>query len=518
MKFSRLPLATTSILFFCLFTCGEKPATSDPEAINISLTNPLQIAEVDERFQSYNIEMAEVIGGDFWIPYADMDTSIAPSIGEGTELGENKNRYKYRAPIDLTNERLRMLASALSPAFVRVSGSWANYIYFQDDDQPKMEVVPEGFRYILTRPQWAGVIDFVKDTDADIMTSFAISSGTRNKEGRWQKDQAQALVNYTKSLGGTLDAVQFFNEPNMPEYAGAPKGYSGEDFALDVQEFNRLIDEVLPGIPVAGPDAVGEGGLMPAGMKMPLSTDILLAAEPKPEFDIFAYHHYGGVSQRCATTLPMNSPIDSALTAGWLNKTLGTYDFYRARRDTYLPEKPMWLTETAEAACGGNPWAAEYVDVFRYLSQMGKLAKKDVKIIMHNTLTASDYGMLDQETHKPRPNYWAALLWRQLMGTKVYEAGVDGGELGLYLHSNYQDPTAKTLLVINPTSKAVILNLPQASEQYLLTASKLRTKEIMLNGKRLKLTVEDKLPELKGKAVTAGAIEVPAQGIAFFTF
>jgi len=350
------------------------------------------------------------------------------------------------------------------------------------------------------------------------MTSFAISSGTRNEEGRWQKDQARALVNYTKSRGGTLDAVQFFNEPNMPEYAGAPKGYSGVDFALDVQEFNALIDEVLPGVPVAGPDAVGEGGLMPASMKMPLTTDVLLAAEPKPEFDIFAYHHYGGVSQRCATTLPMNSPVDSALTSAWLNKTLGTYDFYRARRDTYLPDKPMWLTETAEAACGGDPWAAEYVDVFRYLSQMGKLARKDVKVIMHNTLTASDYGMLDQETHKPRPNYWAALLWRKLMGTKVYEVGVDGGEAGLYLHSNYQDSAAKTLLVINPTSEAVTLNLPEASELYLLTANKLRTKEVMLNGKLLELSADDGLPELKGEALTAGDVKVPSQAIAFFAF
>jgi hypothetical protein len=32
-----------------------------------------RIGTVDERFQSYNIEMVEVIGGRFWKPYRDID-------------------------------------------------------------------------------------------------------------------------------------------------------------------------------------------------------------------------------------------------------------------------------------------------------------------------------------------------------------------------------------------------------------------------------------------------------------
>lgn len=35
---------------------------------------------------------------------------------------------------------------------------------------------------------------------------------------------------------------------------------------------------------------------------------------------------------------------------------------------------------------------------------------RGVKDIMHNTLAASDYGLLDQNTVQPRPNYWVALL------------------------------------------------------------------------------------------------------------
>lgn len=338
----------------------------------------------------------------------------------------------------------------------------------------------------------------------------------RDSEKRWTPVQAEAVVDYTKSIGGKIDAVQFFNEPNMPEYAGAPKGYSATDFALDVQAFNEFIDEALPGVPVAGPDAVGEGGMGAGNFKMPLPSDALLSAEPKPEFDIFAYHHYGGVSQRCATSGPMHSPVDSAMTPNWLNKTLKTYEFYAQRRDEYLPGKPMWLAETAEAACGGNPWAAEFIDVFRYVSQMGKLAKKDVKIIMHNTLTASDYGMLEQKTHEPRPNYWAALLWRQHMGTEVFDAGINVDGADFYIHSHPDKPGTKTLLVVNYSDAPVAINLPGAAQAYALTAEKLRTKKVMLNGTPLALTADDQLPELKGAPLEAGTNSVAAQSISFF--
>jgi len=35
----------------------------------VTLSRLPRIATVDERFQSYNVEMAEVIGGNFWKPY-----------------------------------------------------------------------------------------------------------------------------------------------------------------------------------------------------------------------------------------------------------------------------------------------------------------------------------------------------------------------------------------------------------------------------------------------------------------
>ena len=66
------------------------------------------------------------------------------------------------------------------------------------------------------------------------------------------------------------------------------------------------------------------------------------------------------------------------------------------------PGKPIWLTETADAACGGNRWTRCFMETFRYLDQHGRLARAGVQVVMHNTLAASDYGLLDEGRLDPR--------------------------------------------------------------------------------------------------------------------
>src|SRR6185312_16624489 len=103
------------------------------------------ITTVDERFLSYNVEMAEVVGGTFWKPYsrlprAGADANAQPAAGAGStpsfQIGESAALFEPRPPVDLTDERLRRLAAALGPAYVRVSGTWANSVYFDDRDGP----------------------------------------------------------------------------------------------------------------------------------------------------------------------------------------------------------------------------------------------------------------------------------------------------------------------------------------------------------------------------------------------
>src|SRR5215475_14450729 len=107
-----------AIMLSALLACAPAPARD----LSLTPADMPRIGTVDERFQSYNIEMVEVTGGPFWKPYA------AP--GDRTDRG----LFSERGPKDLGNARLRKLAVALSPAFVRVSGTSANTTYFVDSD------------------------------------------------------------------------------------------------------------------------------------------------------------------------------------------------------------------------------------------------------------------------------------------------------------------------------------------------------------------------------------------------
>lgn len=496
---------------------------SDSAVIQINPSQMKQISSVDERFQSYNVEMVEVVGGEFWKPYHLMD-SLPTSEAAATYDVSQKNEKMYRqlSPINLADKRLMNLAKGLAPAYVRVSGTWANAIYFQDNDEPRMAKAPSGFVNVLTRDQWKGVINFIKATDSKLVTSFTVSNGVRDDNGVWTPKEAQKIADYTKSLGGAIAAAELFNEPTMPTAGGEMnKNYNGSNFAKDVAAYTAWARKEVPGMLLLGPGSVGEGipgvSFAMGGMKI-LSTDSMMLADPKPVFGVFSYHYYGAASIRMMQSGPFSIKAENALSDFWLRRTDTVADYYKGLRDKYNPGKPVWITETAEAAAGGDPFAATFLDCFRYLYQLGSLAKKDIKVIMHNTLAASEYSLIDQDTHLPKPNYWAAFLWSKLMGVNVYEGGKGRPGVYLFAHNMKGKQGGITLLVINTNKDSVSIHIPSDAEQYTLTSKELQGKTVMLNGKELQLGANDELPQITGDAMKVGEARLPATSISFITF
>jgi len=470
------------------------------------------IGTVDERFQSYDIEMIEVTGGRFWKPYRDID-----AMGEAASSADmDAVLYQYRPPIDLANPRLRALAAALGPAYLRVSGTWANATYFRDADGLPPATPPAGFTGVLTRRQWRGVVDFARVVDAKIVTSFAVSPGARDARGLWTRTGASKLVAYTRSIGGSIAAAEFMNEPTDAEMAGAPKEYDAAAYGRDIAVFRSFLKRVAPGIVFLGPGSVGEGlsdGLAGGRLK---SEDLLAAAGPV--FDAFSYHFYGAASERCAKVMPgMAASAEAALSEEWLSRTDSALAFYARLRDRFAPEKPIWITETADAACGGNRWGSTFLDSFRYLDQLGRLAERGVQVIIHNTLASSDYGLLDERTFAPRPNYWAALLWRKLMGTTVLDPGPSpAASLHLYAHCLRGEQGGVALLAINlDRVGSQSLDLPTGAERYSVSAQSLTGKLVRLNGSELRLGPHDELPPLEGRLAKSGRVTFAPVSITF---
>ncbi|MGE0258289.1 MAG: hypothetical protein AB7T18_05990 [Alphaproteobacteria bacterium] len=517
----RFITGAASMAISAVFGYAE-PAASQP----VSLTPAAmpRIGSVDERYQSYNVEMLEVTGGRFWRPYgpgleAALRQPAPASSGGDTPGGMNPGLYEYRPPIDLTNARLRKLAAALGPAYVRVSGTWANTTYFPETDQASADP-PAGFGGVLTHQQWQGVIDFSKAVDARIVTSFATGVGTRDAAGVWTSGQAKRFLDYTTSHGGGIAAAEFMNEPNVAAMGGAPEGYDAADYGRDFKIFDAFARQAAPDMQILGPGSVGEAAADWAiasayGSAPILKTRDLLAASEPAHVDAFSYHHYGAASRRCAP-ISQTTP-EEALTEDWLGRTDETLAFYRKLRDEFEPGRPFWVTETADAACGGNPWAGTFLDSFRYLDQLGRLARQDVRVVLHNTLVASDYGLLDDETLEPKPNYWAALLWRRLMGRTVLDSGVPIREgLHLYAHCLRGTPGGVALLAINNSpTRSTSISLPTGADRYTLTAGQLESRDVRLNGRELRLGTNDQLPDLQGSRVPPGSAELAPASITF---
>jgi hypothetical protein len=488
--------SAAAVAFFV--TCHSWVVASEATIVPADLP---AVGSIDERFQSFNLEMVTVTGGPFWKPYAARGGSAKLDAKTQSATDRQADLFATRSPIDLASPRLRKFASALAPAYLRVSGTWANTTFFAESDTAPTRP-PAGYNSVLTRRQWDGVIDFSKAIDAPIVTSFAIGSGTRDAAGIWKPDQAREIMSASRADGGRIAAAELMNEPDLPEIGGAPAGYDAIAFAQDFRVFHAFMKQAAPDVAILGP---GTGGR--------LAADSALFLASAAGIDAVSYHYYGALSERCAK----ERTADAALSDDWLSGTDQTFAFYASLRDRAAPRKPIWLTETAEAACGGDRWSATFLDTFRYLDQLGRLARAGVQVVMHNTLVGSDYGLLDEVTLMPRPNYWAALLWRQLMGTVVLDPAVPAQRgVHVYAHCQRHVPGAVVLLVINNDSeRSHELVLPMSSTRLTLDAATLQDTTVRLNGAVLTAEGADQLPRLAGLPTAPGQVGFAPASLTF---
>jgi hypothetical protein len=477
------------------------PVTLAPQAMKA-------LGTVSDRYLSYNVEMVEVTGGRFWRPYKD-----------GKREGDD--RYEYRPPFDLSNPRLVKLAAALGPAYVRFSGTWANATYF-DPEGSSGAKAPRGFDTVLTGDQWRGADNFAKATDAQIVTSFATSRGTRNEKGVWQSAHADRFMAFTKDLGAEIAAAEFANEPETVELTQAPKGYTPADYRRDFGRFHDWMRKASPTTLILAPGAAELGEptqflrRWASGYTVFDREDLIAPGRHRP--DAISFHFYGGGSQRCGEIPVLGYAKKDALSESWLGLVDKAIATTAALRDKVAPGAPLWMTETGETACGGNPWAATFTDVFRFTDQVARSARQGVQVYIHNTLAASNYGLIDETTHSPRPNYWTAWLWRNFMGTKVLDAGRGTTGLHVYAHCLRGKPGGVAVLAINLDERdGRALRLPAAAE--LFTLSQGRTPaEASLNGSPLTLGSDDSFPALRGTPVKPGPLELPPASINYLAF
>lgn len=495
--------------------------------------NPSELAALHEQnplLMSYNVEFAEVTGGTFWKAYTP--GQIAGTEAFYVEPSKDgiaamyKDLMQVYPPINLYDPKLRKLTKDLGTAWMRVSGTWATKTYYDFDGEYADGTVPEGYLNVLTKQQWIGVLDFVRDCGLKLKISMANCPGLHSTEEPWPTTEAEKIFKFSKEYGVPIQAAEFANEPNMMEDTGFPKGYKAEHYRRDSDIFSAWLKENYPECLLVGPSDVGgmgagldlggndddqgTGGVEQLSRENVSVDDLLDGCIP---MDVYSYHYYNGVSDRLASVMPKaHWQPEMANSEAFLAVPISMCRFHCGKRDKYVPGGEMWVTESGEAGGGGSSWSSTYLDVLRTLNELGGFSALTRGIIFHNTLTASDYAFLDRNTHDPRPNFFAVKLWQDLMGTTVYDTKEPVREgAHVYCQSSKTEPGKKCYLIINNSeTEATTVEVPSDGTIYVLAGKdgNKRATVMTLNGRDLVLGENWELPDLSGAPVSAGKIEL----------
>jgi hypothetical protein len=137
-----------------------------------------------------------------------------------------------------------------------------------------------------------------------------------------------------------------------------------------------------------------------------------------------------------------------------------------------------------------------------------------VSVVFHNTLASSEYGLLDQNTFTPRPNYWAALLWHRLMATTVLDAGLIQPGFHVYAQCLRGQAGGVAVLEINTSrTETRSLEFDKPADRFTLSAKTLDSSEVQLNGEPLGLVGD--IPEVRAQRVAAGHLTFRPTTITF---
>jgi heparanase len=496
VRAGRVAIAVAVALTSVLAAAGAaRPAGA------VSISPGRVVAHTSPRYVSFAVDLAQVTGGMFW--------SQAPNATGNAPVA----RY------DFARRRLRLLARALAPAYLRISGTAANETFYDLSPAP-LGTPPAGYQLILTKAEWDAVGSFARELGLGVVLGINAGPGPVGADGHWLSADAGGFLRYTVRRRYPLAAVEFGNEPNLFRLSGTPASYSASDYVRDLLVFDALRRRLVPHTALIGPGSFysNTGSEVPYGTPLgPLASQVMPAV-PRI-YDTLAFHEYPATSTRCRG---IGTPVPAdPLAPGYLDGVLSAYDSLKALGRRYDPRTPIWDTEGGSASCGGQQgYSNRFESTFWYLNALGLLARHGLAVFVRQTLSGSDYGLIDDATLQPNPDYWAALLWRRLMGASILAPRLRHAPARLRVYGACSRAGGgTTLLALNLDSRAAArLTLqrgPAPARVYLVRAPNLLGRGVRLNGRTLRTRTDGGPPVLAGKSLRGSSLVLPRASYAF---
>ncbi|XP_052392224.1 heparanase-like [Carassius gibelio] len=533
MKSAATPGSTiVALAFFGALYVGAKTVISvdDVQSVRVDLDLSHVARRVDERFLSVAI-----------------DASL---------IAEEKFMNLLNSP------KLRTLAKALTPAFLRFGGTKQDFMKFnprgrsfQARDNSSSAVLEKLCERLELPPmlenrlkqEWVlqsktllqeeldGKYKKTKFSEyaVDLLYTFANCSGLdlifglnallRTSENTWDSTNAELLLKYCESRQYAM-SWELGNEPNSYEKKAGVRvdGYQlGQDFV----HLHQILQQsaVYHSTGLYGPD-VGQ----PRDHRKYLLTGFLETGAKA--ITACTWHHYY-VNGR-------DTSLEDFLDPEVLD-TLGTkIKEVLEIVESVSPGKKVWLGETSSAYGGGAVGLSDtFVAGFMWLDKLGLAAKLGLDVVIRQVLIGSGTYHLVDDNLDPLPDYWLSLLYKRLVGPEVLKAEVNMNSrpkkpIRVYLHctnrkSTHYRPGAVTLFALNLNKNEVTFILPDhmansTIEEFVLQSSEageqsLYSRSVKLNGQVLRMVDDRTLPPLKGRELPPGEhIKLPGFSFAFY--
>ncbi|KAJ7556885.1 hypothetical protein O6H91_05G103100 [Diphasiastrum complanatum] len=342
--------------------------------------------------------------------------------------------------LDLTNDILINAVTALSP-LLRLGGSKADELIY--DINNNINPCPSG-SLCLTMHRWDQLNAFVQQTNARMVFGLnAMTGRMQNHSDPWNSTNCEEFLEYTVNQGYNITGWEFGNE-KVDNVNSA--NFSPSTYAQDVQELRSILDEVycdhhdLQKPLLIAPDAKFNATWFQEFIQLSGSGVV----------DRLSHHIYNLGKGDMVTPVHVEKEV---FDGDYLNKEISVFQSLQDITNTYGPwAKPM-VGESGGLSQGGGPGISNtFVNSFWYLDQLAMAATFDTDIYCRQALVTGYYSLLDNTTFQPNPDYYAALLWKQVMGRTVLSVAKPNEtdtSLRVYAHCSKQQTNSITLLLIN---------------------------------------------------------------------
>ncbi|XP_054823516.1 heparanase-like protein 1 [Prosopis cineraria] len=503
------------IAFFCvLVTLFSLSSLSYSDNVDLNVKVVTSIATTDENFICATLD---------WWPSDKCDYDQCPWKGVGM------------FNLDLNNKVLSNAITAFNPLRIRLGGSVEDQIVYQFGGMktcPQMTKDKDGLfgfsKGCLNSTRWDQINNFVNNTGVKLTFGLNALMGKKKAqqdqedilwEGEWDASNAASLMAYTVFKGYKIDSYELGNELCG---SGVSVRIESIPYAKDMTKLRKLVNAMYPN-PKTRPQVLGPAGFY-----------------DKEWFNTFLQHTGPGVLDGVTHHIyNLGAGVDKTLINKiqdpyFLSQVAQTFKDISIAVKEYTPWAQPWVGESGGAYnSGGKDVSHTFADGFWYLDQLGMTSTFNHAVYCRQALVGGNYGLLNTTTFIPNPDYYGALLWHKLMGSKVLSVNHEGSPyLRTYAHCSKNNGGGVTLLLINMSNSTSFyvtvkpdMNLyPDQSEklkkreEYHLTPENgnIQSDVVLLNGKALRLTRSQDIPAMKPVLVDPSSpIAVAADSIVF---